>query len=169
MRRQIVESKLIELHNELQRIDFNYKSEYGDGATLYLAMWRDEKLYTHEVKVIKPIPEKKLNVSWKTFRSRLTPGQEEQWVLQVTKPDGTPANAQIMACLYDASLDAFANNTWQNFDVTFPRYLSNSSWNHNWQSYRNNLQGAFNQNLLKQQTIQFTCWKMSCFISTYLM
>lgn len=160
---KIVESKLIELHNELQRIDFNYKSEYGDGATLHLAMWRDEKLYTHEVKVIEPIPEKKLNVSWKTFRSRLTPGQEEQWVLQVTKPDGTPANAQIMACLYDASLDAFANNTWQDFDVTFPRYLSNSSWNHNWQSYRNNLQGAFNQNLLKQQTIQFTCWKNELF------
>ncbi len=55
------------------------------------------------------MPEKKLNIAWKTFRDRLTPGQKEKWTLQITTPDGKPAKAQLMSVLYDKSLDQLAD------------------------------------------------------------
>ena len=62
--------------------------------------------------IARPLPEKKLNIAWKSFRNRLTPGQKEEWTLNITTPDGKPAKAQLMSVLYDKSLDAIAKHTW---------------------------------------------------------
>ena len=53
-------------------------------------------------------PETRLTMRWDTFRDHLQPGQKEQWRLTLTRPDGTPASANVMVGMYDASLDALA-------------------------------------------------------------
>ena len=51
-------------------------------------------------------------MKWDTFRDRLIPGQKEEWRLTITKPDGTPADASMLAVLYDKSLDALYAHNW---------------------------------------------------------
>lgn len=51
-------------------------------------------------------PETRLTMRWDTFRDQLQPGQKERWKLTLTRPDGTPASANVMVGMYDASLDA---------------------------------------------------------------
>ena len=160
---KLVESKLLTLSNALQRYDFDYRPEYGDGATLYLALWRDGKLYTQKVEVTRPMPEKKLQLKWTSFRSRLVPGQQEQWTLQVMRPDGSPADASLMACLYDASLDAFAKNDWNDFRVFFSRNLSYGSWWTNTQRHSNAIAGYLPYDLLRVNGLNFSQWKESLF------
>lgn len=63
--------------------------------------------------IARPLPEKKLNIAWKTFRNLLTPGQKEEWTLKITTPDGKPAKAQLMSVLYDKSLDQIAPHSWK--------------------------------------------------------
>ena len=108
--RGIVESKRYTLTDSLLHFSFAYKPEYGDAATAYFAFVRDGQIYSQSVSVVKPTPDKRLLLKWKTFRSRVTPGQHEEWQLQVTYPDGKPAESNVMACLYDASLDALAQS-----------------------------------------------------------
>ena len=54
-------------------------------------------------------PDTRLAMRWDTFRDQLQPGQKEQWRLTLTRPDGTPASANVMVGMYDASLDALSS------------------------------------------------------------
>ncbi|MBR1733311.1 MAG: hypothetical protein IJ729_06210 [Alloprevotella sp.] len=124
----IVESRRYTISDSLLHFQFDYRPEYGDGAQLVLAFARDGRIYRHSVSVIKPRPDKQLRLQWSTFRSLLRPGQQEEWRLRITHADGTPADASLMACLYDASLDQLAANPWY-FTLGFSRNLPSASWN----------------------------------------
>lgn len=125
---RVIASKCYELTDSLLHLNLQYFPEYADGATAYFALVRDGKFYTAQTSVVKPQPDKRLLLSWQTFRSRLIPGQHEEWVLSVTHPDGTPAAAALMARLYDASLDAFARSSWNFTHIATYRRLPNAYW-----------------------------------------
>ena len=69
-------------------------------------------LYRHSERIARPLPDKNLIVKWKTFRNKLTPGQQEEWTVTINRPDGKAANAQLMATLYDKSLDELMSHSW---------------------------------------------------------
>lgn len=160
---RIVERKRLTLSNALQHDTLTYQPEYGDGAKLLVAMLRDGKLYTNQTEVVKPLPNKQLTLQWQTFRSRLTPGQHEEWVLQITRPDGTPAQAQLSACLYDASLNAFAKNRWADYAVAFPRYLPQAFWTSNISSYGSSLSGSLRSKMFNTYALNFSEWRNELF------
>lgn len=55
-------------------------------------------------------PKKDLQLHWTTFRDKILPGSRQIWQIGVKKGDGTAANAEILAMMYDASLDVLAPN-----------------------------------------------------------
>ena len=109
---KIIETGAVDKSNELINRKFIYKEEYGDGITLNFAWVKNGKCYTHHVSITRPMPDNKLKLEWSTFRDRLTPGQEEEWALTVKGPDGKPADAMLMATLYDKSLDQLKKHQW---------------------------------------------------------
>lgn len=160
---RVVESRRIMLNNELLHLTFDYKEAYGDGAVLCLAMVRHGQLYEESVSVEKPKPDKRLLLRWTSFRSRLTPGQQEEWRVQITRPDGTPADAQMMACLYDASLDALVKNTWADYAVSFYRYLPSPLWQTNWTVHNMALYGVYDYKRLSVPDVQYSRWRNDLF------
>lgn len=121
---KIIESRQDTLDGQLRHYHLTYKDEYGDGALLMLAMMNEGNVYSYTARVEKPAPDKRLLMKWTSFRSRLTPGQKEVWKMQIVRPDGSPAKAQMLACLYDASLDALTPHRWMDFGLNFYRQLS---------------------------------------------
>ena len=118
-----LESKRIVFSDSLLVFHFPYKKEYGDGVRICFAFVKNGRLYKKEFQIVKPQPEKKLKLAWKTFRDKLLPGQKETWTLNVRYPDGFPANVQLMASMYDASLDQFVSHHWDlrlRFDRNLP-------------------------------------------------
>lgn len=115
-----IESKRMVLNNEIRQFTYPYKQEYGDGITVNFAFMREGKLYTKQVQIDRPRPEKSLQLKWITFRDKLQPGGKEEWRLQITHPDKKAADAQLLATLYDASLDKLYVNDWV-FNLNFPR------------------------------------------------
>ena len=109
---RVIESGATDVTNKLINRKFSYKEEYGNGLLLTYAWVKDGQCYTHSATIRRPLPDKSLKVKWTTFRDRLTPGQEEEWRLSILNPDGTPARAQLMATLYDMSLDQIAPHSW---------------------------------------------------------
>lgn len=102
---KIIEEGRADLHNELRTRAISYKEEWGDGVTLSVAWVKNGQSYKHTANIQRPLPDTRLNIKWTTFRDRLTPGQRETWTLNITRPDGTPARAQLLATMYDKSLD----------------------------------------------------------------
>lgn len=102
---KIIEEGRADLHNELRTRAISYKEEWGDGVTLSVAWVKNGQSYKHTANIQRPLPDTRLNIKWTTFRDRLTPGQRETWTLNITRPDGMPARAQLLATMYDKSLD----------------------------------------------------------------
>lgn len=125
---KIIEEGRADLHNELRTRAISYKEEWGDGVTLSVAWVKNGQSYKHTANIQRPLPDTRLNIKWTTFRDRLTPGQRETWTLNITRPDGTPARAQLLATMYDKSLDQLRSH---NISFSLPVYANVPwlSWN----------------------------------------
>lgn len=135
---KVLKSGTLELSDEVVTRRLAYKDEYGTGLRINLAWVKDGKAYSHSVGIRKPLPDKRLILKWTTFRDRLTPGQAEEWTLRVTKPDGSPADAQLLAAMYDASLDQIVSQSWA-FTSYMAMSLPSGQWrfsNFGWFSCR---------------------------------
>lgn len=124
-----LESKRIELSDSVVSFRFPYKKEYGDGILVSMAFVKDGRLYSHNARIMKPAPEKKLQLKWTTFRDKLRPGQQEEWKLTVLYPDGSPAEAEMLATMYDASLDKIYSAHKLDFGVDFHYVVPLTYWN----------------------------------------
>lgn len=94
------------------------KEEHRGGFTLRVTQISENRAYTTERVVNVPWTNKQLAVKWETFRSKLTPGQAETWSAVVTGPDAKRVSAEMVAALYDASLDQYQPHQWtSNFGV----------------------------------------------------
>ena len=118
---KVLESGVIDQSNAITTRQFTYKDEYGDGALLTCAWVREGKLYTHQAELRRPLPDKRLKLSWKTFRDRLTPGQKEEWTLHVSHP------SSLIAVLFDRSLDDIRRHSWS-FGPNIWRSLPSTQW-----------------------------------------
>lgn len=127
---KLLEKGAWELGDSIVTLPFTYKEEYASGIVLNYSFVKQGKCYTRMMSIARPLPEKKLNIAWKTFRNRLTPGQKEEWTLKITTPDGKPAKAQLMSVLYDKSLDLIAPHSW-NFSLGFYQSLPDCYWEDN--------------------------------------
>ena len=101
----VMEQGAFDIKNEVFTHVVSYKPEYENGILITYAWVKNDVCYTHSASIVRPLPDKKLDVAWKTFRNRLTPGQKEEWTLTVSKDKKKIARAQILASMYDKSLD----------------------------------------------------------------
>ena len=131
---QLIESGAADKDAALVNRQFTYKETYGNGILLTYAWIKNGQCHTHQAFIRRPLPDKKLKMTWETFRDRLTPGQKEEWRLKIQHPDGSPADASLMAVLYDKSLDAIVRHQWSFVPENYlPRpstsWYSNSDYN----------------------------------------
>ena len=125
---RVIESGSLHLKGQLHLRDFTYRDDYGDALTLTYAWVKDGRRYIHTQRIMRPMPDKRLVARWTTFRDRLVPGLQETWTLHVIRPDGKPADAQLIASLYDHSLDAIYAHDWRFYNEYGASRLYNADW-----------------------------------------
>ena len=139
---KLLEKGAWELGDSIVTLPFTYKEEYASGVVINYSFVKNGECYARTISISRPLPEKKLNIAWKTFRDRLTPGQKEKWTLQITTPDGKPAKAQLMSVLYDKSLDQLAEHSWR-MSLGFSQWLPSCYWRSNLKYYTMDLLGIY--------------------------
>lgn len=122
-----LESRTLQLSDSVVRFEVPYVEAYGSGIEYLFTFVKDGKVYSKAVMLKKRLPEKTLTMKWNVFRDKLLPGQKEEWSLTLTTPQGTPAMAEMLATMYDASLDMIYPNR-QRFSVDYSRYMPEISW-----------------------------------------
>lgn len=105
-----VESRLLQLSDTLMCVEMPYLESYDESVTLLFNMLKGGELYSRTAFLKRTQPNRTLQMKWEVFRDRLRPGQEEEWRLVVTTPEGLPASAEMLALMYDASLDKLYPN-----------------------------------------------------------
>lgn len=115
-----ISTERISLDNTIRKFSYKYRPEYGDGISVTFNFMRNGRLYSKSVTMLRPQPDKKLQIRWDTFRDNLLPGQNEVWKLSVKDKKGNPVEANMLASAYDASLDKLYPHKW-NFGLYFKR------------------------------------------------
>ncbi|CAH1001485.1 hypothetical protein LEM8419_02388 [Neolewinella maritima] len=99
-----------------RRLTLRYTPTEADRGGIYhsLAFTRLNRVFQETRSLSLPWYNKELHVTYATFRSKLRPGEPEQWTLQLRSDDSLPAAAAALATMYDASLDQlYAGEGWQ--------------------------------------------------------
>ena len=122
-----IERKRLVFSDSLLVFPFKYKEEYGNGLCISFFFAKHGQKYGRNITLAKPRPNKKLQMTWKTFRDKLQPGSREIWVLNIKGIDGKAADAQLMVTLYDASLDQLMKHKWQ-MKLDIPRTIPTYHW-----------------------------------------
>lgn len=126
---KIVDTKLIQLNNNKTsfRIPVTEEGLGGFAVHYSLAAFNSSKSGTLNVYV--PYPETDLTIETTTFRDRLQPGANETWSFNVKGPQGDKVSAELLAGMYDASLDQFKPHNWNFTPIVQPLYRSSFNSN----------------------------------------
>jgi len=124
---KLISRKWLDLNQEKTRLEIPIREEYRGNFFVNLAFVRGNHSYQLTEKITVPFTDKELKITTETFRDKLTPGQEEEWKLRITGMKGEKVAAELLASMYDASLDAFREHQWI-FEL-YPFRNSSGGWN----------------------------------------
>ena len=113
--------KSLKLSNEVKTIEIPITKEcYGDifVTTIFV---RHGRVFKDSKTISVSRIDKELDVKLVTFRDKTLPGAEESWQMKISDKFGNPAEAELTATVYDASLDSYRSHSWY-----FWPYSSNS-------------------------------------------
>lgn len=159
-----VENKRIHFSDSLLAFRYTYKEEYGTGLRLSFAFAKNGEVYARYFELPKPKPDKRLLLKWTTFRDKLLPGSRETWTLSVLRPNGTPVDAQLLATMYDASLDKLSSHEWH-MSLEFGRFIPEYYWNAN-QASRIYWGIPFPMKTLKVQPLSYSMLEVPSVVSS---
>ena len=108
----IVKKEWLTLNNELKKVTVPIKEEYRGNFAVHFTFVCQSRVYQNDVSVEVPYTNKELDISFETFRSKLEPGQKEEWKIKIKGKNGEKIAAEMLAAMYDASLDAYRANSW---------------------------------------------------------
>src|SRR6202008_3882684 len=95
----------------------------------YIAFVKYNRFFNHSSVITVPYTNKELDITFETFRNKLLPGQQEEWKMIIKNKKGEKETAELLATMYDASLDAFKSNNWY-FNI-YNSYYSSLYWGSN--------------------------------------
>jgi len=116
----------------------------------------DNRIYTASHQVAVPWSNRDLQMEWATHRDELLPGATEEWQLTIKGNKKDAVAAELLAGMYDASLDALKPHAWH-WDRLSPHRLLQSHWQTNWgfgtlmgDTWKNNINGLTPEGYDKQ-------------------
>ncbi|MDT8412090.1 MAG: alpha-2-macroglobulin family protein [Vicingaceae bacterium] len=109
---KIVEQKRIQLSVAQQKISIPILEKYRGNFHVHFMLVKHNRHFNFTSTVTVPHTNKQLDIEFETFRNKLLPGQKEEWKLKIKGKKGEKVAAEMVAALYDASLDAFRPNYW---------------------------------------------------------
>lgn len=126
----LLSKEWLTLGREQRRITVPVREEHRGNLTLHITFVVNNRLYTKDLTVSVPYTNKELAVTFESFRDKLQPGQQEQWKIRVKGKGADKLAAEMVATLYDQSLDAFRANSW------YASFFGNGTARLGWESVR---------------------------------
>ncbi|MDX2305122.1 MAG: alpha-2-macroglobulin family protein [Microscillaceae bacterium] len=138
----IVKSEWLTLNNEQQKLEIPLEEKHRGNLSVHYTFIKNNRIYSQSSTIYVPYTHKQLDISFESFRDKLQPGENETWKLRLRGKNGDKVAAEMVATLYDASLDQFRANSWD-FNI-YNAYYATLQW-----SSQNNF--TFNEHEVYQQ------------------
>jgi uncharacterized protein YfaS (alpha-2-macroglobulin family) len=122
---KIIKSEWMNLSMEQKLIEIPVDEKLKGGFTVSVSFVKNGRAYNNKQTITVPFTDKMLDIEFETFRDKLLPGQTEEWKIKIKGKKGDKVTAEMLASMYDASLDEFKSHNWY-FNVYSQYYSYNS-------------------------------------------
>lgn len=106
---------------------FPLREEDRGGFSTGWAFVKQNRVYQYRQGIVVPWDNKELNIEYASFRDKTLPGSQEKWKVRIAGLKGEKTAAEMLATLYDASLDQFAPHSWSTPSV-WPYFYGGRDW-----------------------------------------
>ena len=117
--------------------------ENGSAVYFYFLKFNDNSNEQIQIPIEKEIPN--LEITAKTFRQKMEPGKPETWEIHISGKDKDKVSAELLASMYDASLDTFASQSYSFNPYQYSYYPHFSNYEFR-QNYLNNCNALYDFN-----------------------
>ncbi|MDD2284415.1 MAG: alpha-2-macroglobulin family protein [Paludibacter sp.] len=132
---ELISSRWIRMNNNIRNFSIPFTEKHRSGITVDFTFVRDEKVFQETVRITEKIIEKKLTPKLTVFRDKLLPGEVATWTVNIPEVAAKNIRAELLAGMYDASLDELRRHQWQ-FNPVYRRIFPGS---YTWNSYHKNM------------------------------
>jgi hypothetical protein len=115
------------LNNSIKHVVLPVNEDDWGGIIRHYVAVRYNRVFTEDVRIKVPWEDKQLHIRYETFRDKLLPGAQEHWKMKITGEGGEKISAELLASMYDASLDAFRPHQWEQPDI-YPVIYGKVNW-----------------------------------------
>lgn len=109
---ELLKHEWIELKNEQRVFEVPVTEADRGNLSIHVTFIKDNRLYKQSETISVPFSNKNLSLAFESFRDKLQPGQQEQWKIKIKGNGAEKVAAEMVATLYDESLDQFRSNSW---------------------------------------------------------
>lgn len=139
---KLIQTEIYQLNNSKKTIQLPIaKSDVG-GFVVHYSFSAFNDFIAGSVTINVPYPKTDLEIEISTFRDKLQPGQDETWQYKIKGPKGDKVASEVLASMYDASLDEFKPHSWNFNPIYRPnysvRFYKNSNQSYGISSFRRN-------------------------------
>ncbi|EDM44186.1 hypothetical protein SCB49_04135 [unidentified eubacterium SCB49] len=110
--KKIIDSQIITLNKNSKTIQTPVTTEDIGGFAVHYSFTSFNSYQGGTLSVAVPAPSTELSIETKTFRDKLAPDVPETWSFKIKGPDGEKVSAELLASMYDVSLDQFKPHNW---------------------------------------------------------
>ncbi len=121
---KIIDTKFIKLSNNSKTIKIPVTKEDIGGFSIAYSFANINSFQSETIPISVPYEPTELSIETNTFRDKLQPGQQENWSFTIKGPKGDKVTAELLAGMYDASLDQFKPHQWSFKPINRPVYYS---------------------------------------------
>jgi hypothetical protein len=125
------EIKFISLNNDKKVSEFKTNENDRGGFGVNEFFVKDNRFYAINNTINVPWSNKELTISFDTWRDKTLPGSVEKWTVKITGNKGEKVGAEMLASMYDASLDQFRPHSWNDLSNIWPSYNGSNPWKAN--------------------------------------
>tara|TARA_R110002050_G_scaffold300769_1_gene472395 strand:+ start:21263 stop:27400 length:6138 start_codon:yes stop_codon:yes gene_type:complete len=121
---KVIKTQVIHLNNDKKSISIPITSDDIGGFSIQYSFAVFNSFQSGSLNISVSYPKTDLDIETTTFRDKLQPGTDETWSFKIKGPQGDKVSAELLASMYDASLDQFKPHTWNFTPITNPTYYS---------------------------------------------
>ncbi|HXK00176.1 MAG TPA: MG2 domain-containing protein [Gelidibacter sp.] len=123
---KIIKTYIIPLSNNKKTIAIPVTDTDLGGFAIHYSYAAFNSFQSGTLAIAVPYPKSELTIETKTFRDQLQPGQDETWSFNIKGPQGDKVSTELLASMYDMSLDQFQPHQWQFSPLFQPHYYSHN-------------------------------------------
>jgi len=118
------------LNNEKKTLAFSATEADRGGYGVSFIFVKHNRFYQYNDVIQVPWSNKELKIEYATYRDKTLPGSEEKWKIKISGYKKEQVAAEMLASMYDASLDQFRMHKWNEPSI-WSSYFRHEHWNGN--------------------------------------